>query len=284
MILINAAFSLEHLSKAYLYAQHPALLMEVRNGQFDSLLHLTGLGGKARKLKAPRTISAKEALARVEQLMTLRTPRAALDELIDVRDGVVHVGYLSQTSTREILTVFLRFSNELYEEQGVDESARWGDHSTLVTSLITQALSEIEHEVQRKIAAAKRRIGELMSKIPESEHVAVGDARQAMTPFQRYLDQEASASGSRDHRITIRCPACNHPDASCIGHIEWDFDMPAEIGSMDRIEEVAGQEEYFLPRALLCGSCDLRLDSEDELQAVGIPRRVVFGGRGLQLQ
>jgi hypothetical protein len=31
--LTNAAFSMEHLSKAYLYSLHPALLMEIRNGQ-----------------------------------------------------------------------------------------------------------------------------------------------------------------------------------------------------------------------------------------------------------
>jgi hypothetical protein len=42
VILANAAFSLEHLCKAYLYGMHPALLMELRNGQLDSLLHLVG--------------------------------------------------------------------------------------------------------------------------------------------------------------------------------------------------------------------------------------------------
>jgi hypothetical protein len=145
-------------------------------------------------------------------------------------------------------------------------------------------LSEIEHEVKRKIAAAKRRIGELMSKIPESEHVSVGDARQAMTPIRRYLDQEAGASGYRDHWVSVRCPACNPPEASCLGIVEWDFDVPDEIGPMDRIEEMIGQEECFVPRALLCGSCDLRLDSEDELHVVGIPPRVVFGGDGSLLR
>jgi hypothetical protein len=45
VILAKAAFSLEHLCKAYLYGMHPALLMELRNGQLDSLLYLVGHGG-----------------------------------------------------------------------------------------------------------------------------------------------------------------------------------------------------------------------------------------------
>jgi hypothetical protein len=48
VILVNAAFSLEHLSKAYLSDLHPALLAEAKKDPPDSLLHLVGLGGKAR--------------------------------------------------------------------------------------------------------------------------------------------------------------------------------------------------------------------------------------------
>lgn len=69
MVLTDAAFSLEHLAKAYLCELHPTLLMEIRNGQFDSLLHLAGHGSRARKLQFPRTISGREAIARVEQVL-----------------------------------------------------------------------------------------------------------------------------------------------------------------------------------------------------------------------
>ncbi|MEU4511759.1 hypothetical protein AB0G05_19885 [Nonomuraea wenchangensis] len=279
VILINAAFSLEHLSKAFLYSQHPALLVELRNGHFDALLHLTGLGHRARKLKVPRTVSAREALARVEQLTTLRTPRTSLEQLIDVRDGVVHVGYLDPANTREILTAFVRFSNELYEKLQIEEDIRWGDHASLVTSLISESLSEIEHEVQRKVEAAKRRVGELMSKIPRSEQEAVGDARQAMAPIYSFLAPEPGVVDS-PHRIYTPCPACNHPDASCLGYLEWDFEPldRVKVGPLERLEDVIGQEEYFRPTDLVCGSCDLHLESADELQVVGIPLRFVFGG------
>lgn len=94
---------MEHLSKAYLCSVNPAYLVELRNGQFDSLLYLTGQGVKARKLKAPRTISAREALTRVEHLLPgLAAPRTRLEQLIDVRDGVVHTGYLQDRETQEI--------------------------------------------------------------------------------------------------------------------------------------------------------------------------------------
>ena len=45
VILVYAAFSMEHLSKTYLCDLHPALLAEFRNGQVDALLHLVDLGG-----------------------------------------------------------------------------------------------------------------------------------------------------------------------------------------------------------------------------------------------
>lgn len=269
MILIDAAFSLEHLCKAYLYDKHPALLMEIRNGQFDSLLHLTGLGGSARKLKAPRTISAKEALARVEQLMTVRTPRLLLDQLIDVRDGVVHAGYLSPTNTREVLTVFLRFSNELYEELGVEELLRWADHSTLVASLISQSLSEIDHEVQRKITAAQQRLAKLMSSVPENQQVAVGDARQALTPSYAFFEPGHNTGETPIERLQARCPACNHPGASLWGQIEWDSIERTKASPMAHREKEIEHYELFWPTRLFCGSCDLRLDSPDELEIAG---------------
>ena len=53
VILQNAAISMEHLSKAYLASLSPVLLMEIKNGQLDSLLHLAGLGEKAKKGSTP---------------------------------------------------------------------------------------------------------------------------------------------------------------------------------------------------------------------------------------
>jgi hypothetical protein len=44
--------------EALLFAMNPAYLVKLRNGQFESLLHLTGQGDKASRLRVPRTIGA----------------------------------------------------------------------------------------------------------------------------------------------------------------------------------------------------------------------------------
>jgi hypothetical protein len=62
-ILVNAAFAMEDVSKALLLSMNPPLLMEIRNGQFDSLLHLTGPRCEgAQTSRRPRPIGAKEAV------------------------------------------------------------------------------------------------------------------------------------------------------------------------------------------------------------------------------
>ncbi|MEU5863524.1 hypothetical protein ABZ815_20305 [Nonomuraea sp. NPDC047529] len=270
VILINAAFSLEHLCKAYLCDKHPALLMEIRNGQFDSLLHLTGLGASARKLKEPRTISAREALQRVEQLMAVRTPRVLLEQLIDVRDGIVHAGYLSPANTRANLTAFLRFSNELYDEMKVVEASRWSEHAELAESLIRDSLTEIDHEVQRKIAAAKQRLVQVMSMVPVDQQSALDAARQALMPTSytffkpnyKFIDYPIA-------QLSARCPACDHSEAALWGRMEWGFESLQSISPIPLSSEGLDEKSHFLPEAFFCASCELRFDSPDELEAVG---------------
>lgn len=265
--LTNAAFSMEHLSKAYLYSLHPALLMEIRNGQLDSLLHLVGHGAKAKKA-FPRTISAKEALARVEHVLpALRAPKADLAQLVDVRDGVVHVGYLTVTNTREILTAFLRYANELYDELKVDAGDRWGHHAELVDSRISQALTEIQRDVLQRIAAARLRITELLEKIPEDEHVSVMAARQSqsilifMTSTQRRAD--------------VTCPVCDDEYASYVGEPDYDVDVDVEPdGQGGYTSYIAGASCTLIVERFLCGACELRLEGPDELEAAGLDKFV----------
>lgn len=205
-ILFNAAISMEQLSKALLFS-HPALLAEVNNGKFDSLLHLTGFGQKADKLSAPKTVGAKVAILRVRQVIDVKAPKAALDQLIDVRDGVLHAGLLNAKSTRELLTAFLRYSEEIYEaleERQAWRESRWGEWAQLVASLITQPLSEVGCEVTRKITAARRRYLQLMDQIPPDERSTVRVAR--------LLHAGQSGLMARSFRSAI-CPACGNTNA-----------------------------------------------------------------------
>ncbi|WP_242886698.1 hypothetical protein [Actinomadura litoris] len=264
VILTNAAIAMEHLSKAYLADIHPGLLMEIRNGSIDSLLHLLGHGDRARKLPFPKTIGGKEALLRVEHLLpALKAPKDALAQLVAVRDGVVHTGFLDATSTRVTLTAFLRYATELFDELGQEEDERWGKHTELVAQLITESLTEIEHEVHRKIFAARQRLATLVEEIPESEQGEVGDLRQVHR--RRRL---AQGMFSED----FKCPACRHPGAQVQGPVEIDWDVE---------EDRKGPSLYvkdfiFRPERLDCGACELCLVSADELRAAGLPEAWSF--------
>ena len=262
VILMDAACSLEHLSKAYLASLHPALLMDIRNGQLDSLLHLVGCGDKA-GAPFPRTISSREALNRVLRLLPgLDLPTLPLNQLIDVRDGIVHVGYLTDDNTREALTAFLRYCNALYDELSIPAGERWNSHAELVRSLISQSLTEVEHEVQRKIGAAKNLVGELMAQIPKEEHGSVGFARQQRASLRRL-------PGER--RVEVDCPACRDSDATCVGTTETEFGTYLEPGEDG--EDIVQRCAYriFHARRLSCGVCELHLKNPDELKAAGLP-------------
>ncbi|MFI6803040.1 hypothetical protein [Streptosporangium canum] len=274
-ILVNAAFSMEHVSKALLLSMHPTLLMEIRNGQFDSLLHLAGHGTKAIKLEEPRTIGAKEALARVRQVMNINTAKDPLDRLIEIRDGVVHIGSFSSVRTRELLTAFLRYANEAYDALNVLDEDRWGKRVGLVNTLIVQSLSEIEHEVHRKIEAARNNFRELMEKIPESEQASVADARQAAISPVMYDNLATGFNDTKIHAEYTTCPACSHTDAICIGAVQYEYDVPEKIGPMEHIEEhVELVDIYLEPRMLRCGVCGLELQEAEEITAANITPRI----------
>ena len=266
--LTSAAFSMEHLSKAYLYSLHPALLVgDIRNNHVDSLLHLVGLGERAKR-KFPRTISARDSLSRVEQMLpTLRTPKNDLAQLVDVRDGVVHVGYLSPNDTRGLLTTFLRYANELYDELKVDAGDRWGIHTELVDSLISQALTEIQRSVRERMAAAKLHITELLSKIPQAEQRTVMMARQAQIPFP------LTTSTQRNKDAT--CPVCGDEFAIYIGEPDYepDYGMEAD-GQGGYTPYVAGMVCRLIVERFVCGACELRLDGPDELAAAGMKQAI----------
>ena len=212
-ILFNAAISMEQLSKALLFSMHPALLAEVNNGKFDSLLHLTGFGHKADRLSVPKTIGAKAALIRVRQIMDVKTPKTALDQLIDVRDGVLHAGLLDAKSTRELLTAFLRYAEELYD--ALEERQAWGDDrwsrwDQLVASLITQSLTEVEHEITRKIEAARANHRAFMDQVPEPEQEAVAASLQIRS--WTLDEREMGGTGPVFYGLeNMNCPACGVP-------------------------------------------------------------------------
>ena len=269
VILANAAFSLEHLCKAYLHGMHPALLMEIRNGQLDSLLHLVGHGDRAHKARSLRTISGREALARLEYVLpNLNVPRDLLGQLIDVRDGMVHVGSMSPSDIGELLTAFLRFSDELHDELGSERDGRWGEHTELVAALIIQAQSQAGQEAHQRIAVVRARFARL-AEIPVSDLASDVAARAA------------EANGSTDFRKTVFCPACGWATPKMPGRM-WMEVPAAGIGKPEpSLVPFADGENpwarkdvplWFVGEYFQCPQCELTLDAE-HMEAVNLPRR-----------
>lgn len=266
VILAHAAFSLEHLCKAYLYGMHPALLMELRNGQLDSLLHLVGHGGRARTTRSPRTISGREALARVEHVLpNLNVPRESLAQLIDVRDGMIHVGFMSSSGIGELLTAFLQFSSELHDELDSEREGRWGEHAELVETLLARAQSQTEQEAHRRIAIARARFARL-AEIPVPDLVSEIAARAA------------EADASSDIRKAAYCRACGYPSPRLSGRM-WmersaaDSDKPELVPVATGDFADPGLRAYpiwWIGEGFQCPQCGLTLNAE-HLEPAGLP-------------
>ncbi|MCO5999791.1 hypothetical protein [Actinoallomurus rhizosphaericola] len=278
LVLMNAAVAVENLSKALLFSLNPAYLVELHAKQFDALLHLTGRSEKAAKLKAPRTIGAKEALARVRQIMEVKTPKDPLDQLIEIRDGALHTGYFDQKSTRKLLTIALRYADEIYD--GLESlqacgDDRWGDHSDMVDLLVEESLTDVQHEVNRKVAAARQRLHVWLDAVPEAEQTAVAEARQLTLSHLAGHPLGKNNEGLEIAGELMHCPVCNYPGALCLGVVQQEYEFPDTIGPMDMIEEVASLVDVYIePKTLTCRVCDVALAGMDELRVAGIPDRL----------
>jgi hypothetical protein len=258
--LTDAAVSMEHLSKAVLCDLHPALLIELRNGPLDSLLHLVGHGDKAKKpAQGLRTISGPGAITRVKEILPhIKVPQDRIDQLIALRNGVLHAAHFEGAETQAILAAYIRLSNRLFEELKVDEADRWGGHKQLVDDLVSETLSEVERNVRTRMAKAKRTYDELMTKIPEAQREAL------LYELQDVARAKAMRSAPKDWDWDFwPCPACSHGRGSLLG--ETDLVYPVGAPSSDH------SAVLLLPQSFICGVCDLRLHDLDELDAVGLP-------------
>lgn len=258
VVLSHAATSLEHMSKAVLCSLHAVLLMDIKNGKLDSLVQLAGFPTKARKPQgSPYTISGTEAIRRVGELFPgIKVPQE-IGKLIAIRNLTLHFGRGDKDSTRELLAAYLRLANELMDELKVPEDERWGEHTDLVDTLISKSLSEMERDIKQRFAAGKRRIASLREMVPETELDAVLKRRQAMATW----DMEEG-----EDWVDVQCPACERDDATSIGervsHPDVDVDVDGAY--------VSGGSHSLYVNRFVCGACDLRLNSSEEVQAAGV--------------
>jgi hypothetical protein len=86
-VALEAGMSLEHLTKASLAKRSPALLVELRPGNWGSLTALCGLSQPG--LKHLRTVGLREACEQVKTFVTSPASKDDLELLINHTKGIV---------------------------------------------------------------------------------------------------------------------------------------------------------------------------------------------------
>lgn len=273
-VLMDAGTLVEHISKAFLARENPAYLAELKNGGFDHLLHLTGRGDRAPRVSAVRTIGAYEAVTRVQRLLEINTDKAELDQLLHVRNGIVHAGDGGTPRTRQLLTKGLRYCDEVYNALGVGE--RWGEHVDLVVALVDQNWDDIQHEYHRKVTAARASLRALMDQIPESQQADVAAFRQSTLAV---LDHQEwpGVSGEPVVGLLVDCPVCRHFGAICAGPLRAEYEL-VKTGRLDMAEDLEVIELWIEPEYLKCQVCTVALESTDEMKLAGFPPRLEVNG------
>ena len=155
-VALDAGTALEHLGKACLVSRSPALLTELRNeSNFVSLLGLLGMTSGTGSTYL-RTVTLRDALARVRKIVTSTASVAALEMLVDMRDGTVHAAQNDELEERLVVT-FVQHCDVLLEDLGADRNEFWGRQLTVVDALLADASDKVAHHVEVKLAAARAR-------------------------------------------------------------------------------------------------------------------------------
>lgn len=249
--LLHAGVSLEHLCKALLCSLSPAL---VAQGDADSLLHLVGHGKHAKK--APKTVTATEALNRVKRVLDdPRLDQSEIGLLLDLRNGVAHAGLLPAGELEKVMTAWAGAEHALVDAVGQDWRIFLAEQARLGEAIEQQRDAEIVARVEKLIGEAGK-IGRHIDGLPEYEQLAVLEA--AETSVRRWPADESIQD--------TLCPACGRT-AIMSGEVEVDFEPDYDVeDGFPYVSGLAGTA-YFLARNLRCPYCKLELDGIEELEA-----------------
>jgi hypothetical protein len=173
---LHLATAVEHLVKGVLASVHPSFIADPR-GDFDSLLHLTGMGHLARTpdfAGSVRTISVGEALRRVGRVVDgYQEPGDYVHVLLETRNGIVHAGYGVRQESEVVLGDVARYLAPLLVKAGMTDSAYWGDARDLVAQHADRRLNDIEAAYGRAIQAARDRYALRVKEMSEIRDLGV---------------------------------------------------------------------------------------------------------------
>jgi hypothetical protein len=256
---LHAGVALELLAKAYLSSLHPSLIVE----GVDSLLYACQVPGHVlAPLRAFRTISASEAMSRCGRILPTLTnlTRGELSLIIDVRNGVAHLGQVDQTLASRALAPFVTACDELLGAMSEEAAEFWAEgHAFLEKHLASYRRQAVER-VNARLKQARKVFGDRFKNLDDKAKTTL-----IVSIVQAY---EHSGYG----RQLFDCPVCGNLALETGTYdFEWTVPEGADSDDPEVWEHEAYPEVTFYPAGLRCQVCGLALNGPDEMEAAGLP-------------
>lgn len=243
-VTVFASTALEYLCKAALVQRNALLISE---GDEASVLSFAGVAPSPRA----RSISATKSLVRCCALTpALSKWQSRLVTLIDIRNGVVHLGAVRPDEFEVLFDSFLSGSQVLLGELGEDSDDFWDHLHAVVQDRVGQRAATLDESVRRKISVAEATFQARVRGLSENERVALMSVLGASPTPWRLV-----GGGQLD--VVVTCPACSSA-ASVFGtlDVDWEIDDSEWRGFI-----------ALSPSVLICRICGLELEDEEILVA-----------------
>lgn len=267
----SAPMAVELIAKAVLWSKNPALLVPLDSKQEAALVTLA----TDPSLDSPtlRTIGLRVALGRLTRVLgDLPVPATRQNRLVDCRNGSLHVGTLPRSGehsaevvARQVLADSLTLCDFLLEQLDVDTADFYGDFGDLVTGLLEEKRTELQHRVARRLTKASERLEQMRAHF-EDEELWEGSA----------LTLEAAATaafppddfGLEMGGVDQECPTCGYR-GRLLGRIGVESDVDVD-GGPDGPTYTAYWVLTLYPRSFACNVCKLGLTGPEELEAASL--------------
>ncbi|MBT2451824.1 hypothetical protein J7F03_33130 [Streptomyces sp. ISL-43] len=246
VFLLEAGVSIERLAKAALARVNPVLLVELSSRQDDALLHLAGATSLPKKL---RTVGAQGAIDRLRKMEVLPVKDEELDTLIQLRNGVAHLG----TSVPEdFLEPFVEAVCLLLNHMDLDHAEFWGHWSDLVRVVLDDRADRLQKSVRLRLQQASSRARARFTDMPEG----TSDRLASLVAQRGLVVVEVDQAGGPLFQALTRCPACQTEAAALFLRatttaLLFDLELAAE--------------------GLWCDLCQLHLATTEEVGLAGLP-------------
>ena len=246
-LAIFAATAVEHITKACLIKRHPALLLDLRASEgWATLLFLVGEPkGKLNKL---HTVGLRESLIRVKDLFDSKANQSDLLQIIDVRDGVIHIAE-NPVMEERLLIAFLRQIDASLDYLSVEREQFWGTHLRVVEAMLSDESNRVKKHVGLKDSTKSIEIRAKMA-----GHV--DEVKKAI--------MEGELWPRNGEEVSV-CPACGS-NGIAVGKHEDESDFEVQ----DDGTFYGGGSIFFNPSSFSCKVCGLNLASKEELVEAGM--------------